>query len=155
MSERWLPVPGYEGKYEVSDHGRVRSLAHTIVVVSKGVTYSKRVAARIRCLGYQRGYPHVTLGKHGVQITHKVHALVLLAFVGPRPKGLDCCHNDGDRTNNRLDNLRYDTRRGNMKDATNSGSYFSEKRKAHLRKFAELGRVSLTEMHRLRRSSDL
>ncbi len=48
----------------------------------------------------------------------KVHWVVMLAFVGPCPKGLIVCHNDGDKTNNRLSNLRYDTQRSNALDRT-------------------------------------
>jgi hypothetical protein len=49
------------------------------------------------------------------------HRLVLLAFVGPCPEGLEGCHNDGDPSNNRLDNLRWDTRESNMADQIKHG----------------------------------
>lgn len=52
-----------------------------------------------------------------------VHRLVLLAFVGPCPEGMECCHNDGDPLNNRLDNLRWDTRSANIADAIKHGGY--------------------------------
>src|SRR5215813_4747451 len=53
---------------------------------------------------------------------HLVHTLVLLAFVGPRPAGMQCCHRDGDRTNNRLENLRWGTWRDNYADQIRHGT---------------------------------
>jgi hypothetical protein len=50
-----------------------------------------------------------------------VHNLILAAFVGPRPKGMQACHNDGDTTNNRLGNLRWDTPKANMRDRDDHG----------------------------------
>lgn len=55
-----------------------------------------------------------------------VPQLVLEAFVGPRPEGMQCCHNDGNRKNNRLDNLRWDTTEANYKDAAKHGSMKGE-----------------------------
>jgi hypothetical protein len=46
-----------------------------------------------------------------------VHRLVLETFAGPNPDGMECCHNDGNASNNRLDNLRWDTRKANIHDA--------------------------------------
>jgi hypothetical protein len=148
MTEIWKAIPGHEGAYEVSDQGRVRSLHRKIPVVSrKGKPYLKTVPGRIlRPNLHPRGYHYVTLGKRSKR---KVHALVLIAFVGPCPPDNESCHNDGDPANNMLGNLRWDTHHNNVRDTMLSGSYFSEKRKAHLKKFAELGRQRLKELHRL------
>lgn len=54
--------------------------------------------------------------------TRYVHALVLEAFVGPCPDGMECCHNDGDATNNKLTNLRWDTPKANSEDARKHGT---------------------------------
>lgn len=51
-----------------------------------------------------------------------VHHLVLEAFVGPCPEGMECCHNDGDNSNNRLGNLRWDTKRSNESDKSKHGT---------------------------------
>jgi hypothetical protein len=51
-----------------------------------------------------------------------IHRLVLEAFVGPCPNGFEACHNDGDRQNNRLENLRWDTRSGNHSDKEQHGT---------------------------------
>lgn len=50
-----------------------------------------------------------------------VHYAVLLTFVGPRPEGMECCHEDGSRKNNNLSNLRYDTPKGNWEDRRKHG----------------------------------
>jgi hypothetical protein len=52
-----------------------------------------------------------------------VHKLVLGAFVGPRPVDQECCHGDGDYTNNRLENLRWDTDEANIRDQVRHGTH--------------------------------
>ncbi len=112
-TERWLPVVGYEGFYEVSDLGRVRSLDRTVPHKLYG---SKRIMGRMLALRRTRKYPSITMNKLGSQKNTKVHTLVLSAFVEPRPKGKECRHLDGDPTNNHLTNLVWGTRSENMKD---------------------------------------
>lgn len=65
---------------------------------------------------YSGRYAQVSLSKCGRIHYRKVHILVLTVFVGPKPEGLQGCHNDGDTTNNRLSNLRCDTPKGNYND---------------------------------------
>lgn len=69
------------------------------------------------------GYPSLILSMRGVKIPRKVHRLVLEAFVGPRPDAYQGCHYDGDPTNNRLDNLRWDTASANNKDRVRHGRH--------------------------------
>lgn len=71
-----------------------------------------------------KAYPYFvqTLSEDGIRTTVAVHRLVLEAFVGPCPEGMEACHNDGDTTNNRLDNLRWDTRKGNHADRKKHGT---------------------------------
>ena len=64
-----------------------------------------------------QGYLRVTLtNKNGSQSTKNVHTLVLTTFIGPRPKDMQACHNNGDKTDNRLENLRWDTPSANNLD---------------------------------------
>lgn len=127
--ERWLPVVGFDGLYEVSDLGRVRSLARVVPHRSSGrLTLPERVMAGSRRA--TRKYQMVNLWKDGRQHAKYVHALVLEAFVGPRPPGYDACHYDGCVTNNRLDNLRWDTRSANMIDAMRHGTWRAPPRPA-------------------------
>jgi len=112
-SEQWRPVPAFEGKYEVSDLGRVKSLRWT--------------PPRILRPGPSNyGHMSVVLGRRN---TRMVHELVLIAFVGPRPPGQETRHLDGDPANNRLDNLCWGTRSENNRDAVRHGTWHSEKRR--------------------------
>ena len=62
------------------------------------------------------GYQRVTLCKNGKVYFKSIHRLVLETFVGPCPKGMEACHNDGNPANNQLNNLRWDTHKENGKD---------------------------------------
>lgn len=109
--ERWLPVPGYEGFYEVSDLGRVRSLPHRD---RRGIFHHGIVRKPQRA---GKGYMALGLSAHGVITARYVHHLVTLAFLGECPPGQEILHGDDNRANNRLDNLRYDTHRANQAEA--------------------------------------
>jgi hypothetical protein len=119
-SERWLAVAGYEGHYEVSCLGRVRSLKRE-VVNSLGRIYP--VAERLlRQTINGAGYPYVCPWKSGRQQNYYVHRLVLETFVGRCPPGMEACHNDGNPLNSKLENLRWDTRESNMADMNRHGT---------------------------------
>lgn len=119
-TERWLPIPGYEGSYEVSDMGRVRSLDR-VIHASNGTAYRKP-GRLLRLVPFTNGHLYVNLCKPGVSSrTKSVHRLVLTAFVGPCPEGMECCHNNGVHSDNRLVNLRWDTRSANMNDRFRHG----------------------------------
>jgi hypothetical protein len=113
VTETWRSIPGHDGRYVVSDQGRVAS--------ARGVLSP----------GLHNGYPFVTLT--APRRTYRVHTLVLLAFVGPPPEGCECCHEDGDRANNRLTNLRWDTRQANILDEVAHGTHHNA-RKTHCSK---------------------
>jgi len=114
MTEEWRDIPGYEGKYQVSDMGRVRSLERRVRLVTRqaGET-TRRVPPRILRPGPQKSrHVTVSLGRHN---SKAVHALVLLAFRGPPPAGQEGLHQDHEPNNNRLSNLRYGTRSENIR----------------------------------------
>lgn len=99
--EVWMPVLGYEGLYEVSNLGQVKN-ATTGLILSQAT---------------HNGYKHVSLARSGQSATKYIQRLVLLAFCGePHTADADACHNDGDKTNNRLTNLRWGTRAENCAD---------------------------------------
>ena len=130
----WKPIPGFEGQYEVSDHGEVRSLARRVPTVIKGKRTTMPVPARVLKPGRtSSGHVSVVLGRKGG--SHCIHVLVLTAFVGPRPPGMDACHNDDVPDNNVLSNLRWDTRTNNILDAVRNGTWFSESRKVWLKEW--------------------
>lgn len=118
--EKWAPAAGFEGLYEVSDMGRVKSLRRAYQR-SDGLTGLLRERI-LRPATRQRGHLHVVLRKNGAYHTRTVHRLVLEAFVGPRPRGLVCCHGNGNPQDNRLYNLRWDTPKANSNDARLHGT---------------------------------
>src|SRR5260370_19537414 len=117
MIETWKPVVGFEGQYEVSDLGRVRSLDRYKTHVQRDslgavITVRRKYKGRILRPGKQNsGHLHVNLGRGH---TVRVHTLVLEAFVSLAPDGLEGCHGDGVPSNNRLSNLRWDTHQANL-----------------------------------------
>jgi hypothetical protein len=68
------------------------------------------------------GYLFVGLHKDGKRFQRLVHSLILETFVGERPDGMECCHNDGNKANNRLENLRWDTKKNNEADKIKHGT---------------------------------
>lgn len=118
--ETWKAIPGYEGLYEVSDLGRVRSLGREFIDKMGRLRIFKSKILK-SATSTQRRVSVVLYTSEGCK-TYGVHNLVALAFIGERPDGYDTCHLDGDSTNNRLDNLRYDTRGQNQVDMYRQGS---------------------------------
>ena len=111
-NEVWKPVYGFKG-YEVSNLGRVRSLDR---LIKYGKTHKPHLhrGRVLKLVNGPSGYPTVHLG---FKNPHKyVHHLVMRAFAGKTPSGLEICHNDGNRKNNRFDNLRFDTHWSNNFD---------------------------------------
>lgn len=118
--EIWKSCAGWEGLYEVSNLGNVRSLhrktkANFGDCVRGGTQLNKVVTSR----GYE--VVNFTNGKKRSQIP--VHKLVLVAFVGDRPTNFDGCHKNGIKTDNTLANLRWDTKSGNHKDKKIHGTW--------------------------------
>lgn len=107
----WLPVPGYDGLYEVSDHGHVRGFKR------QGSAGGSLVAT-----AQPRGYRKICLYRNRRRTACWVHRLVLEAFVGPAPTGMIACHGNGDPGDNRLANLRWDTPSSNYEDARRHGT---------------------------------
>lgn len=99
MKEIWKKVV-FDSRYEISSLGRVRG--------PRGITYG--------AVG-TRGYMQVSIGRK----TKNVHVLVAQAFLGERPDGYHVCHRDGNKTNNSIKNLRYDTPAGNWEDFRSMG----------------------------------
>lgn len=128
--ETWKPVLGYEGLYEVSDHGRVRG-------ITRRDAQGRVWPARILSPGDRSRYAVVGLWRDGKQQMAKVHRLVLEAFVGPCPEGKEACHGPAGSGDNSLGNLRWDTRSENMLDQVRHGTH------------ARASRVSCPYGHRL------
>lgn len=95
--------------YEVSDFGRVRSLPR------KGGN-NRWYGGKILIARPHKGYPMVPLCRNRTRTMAQVHTLVLSAFIGPPPPGYEGCHNNGQRADSTLGNLRWDTHAANMAD---------------------------------------
>lgn len=116
MTEEWKPIVGYEGAYEISSLGNVRALDRIVKRCKCGEPIRRQRSAPIRWIAHVDGYLRVSLSRDNKYVQRLVHRLVLEAFVGPCPEGMEACHKDGKRTNPRLDNLRWDTRKANHAD---------------------------------------
>lgn len=115
-SETWLPIPGWDGCYEVSDLGHVRSLPRT-VLGRNGVSQPVRGRMLALCSNNRgQGYFVVHLKRNKARTPMTVHRAVLEAFRGPRAPGQVARHLDGDAKNNRLENLAWGTPSENSQD---------------------------------------
>ncbi len=120
--EIWKDIPGYEGKYQASTQGRIRSLTRPITQMSRyGHPFTRIVKGRILRPAASKNAPHlyVVLG-HGAAGS-PVHQLIAAAFHGPHPTDVDVRHLDGNIQNNAADNLCYGTRTDNILDVYRIG----------------------------------
>lgn len=124
--ERWREVVGYEGMYEVSDLGRVRSLA-------RRDRHGRRVTGqllrpRVRDAA---GHLSVALSRDAVRWDAPVAELVAAAFIGPRPPGRLIRHRNGVASDNSRANLAYGTQADNWADDVANGvRHYSPDRRA-------------------------
>lgn len=113
----WRPVADHEGIYEVSNTGRVRSL-------DRLTADGRNIRGRILKHGkLPTGHEYVNLCKQGKCVTTYVHRLVAKTFIGEPPEGTECCHNDGDPSNNNVENLRWGTPLENVADRQKHGRW--------------------------------
>lgn len=108
MPQVWLPIVGYEDLFEVSDDGKVRSIRN-----------GRILKTRVSSVGYER----IVLWKSGKAKAFSVHRIVAFAFHGkPVEPRTDVAHNDGVRTNNCAENLRWATKSENQADRIKHGT---------------------------------
>lgn len=137
----WKPVPGFEGTYEVSDSGRIRRLA---VPDAAG---RPRRARELRPAVDAWGYERVNLCSGPQRKGAFVHAVVALAFIGPRPDGLVINHKDGQKRNNTPANLEYVSQKANDHHALAMGLKGIGERHG----MAKLSAADIREIRSLRR----
>lgn len=104
--EKWQSITGYEGLYEVSNFGRVRRLLSRT---------SGKAGAILKPQLNSNGYHHVILYKNKAKWCVRMHILVMMAFVGDCPTGMEVNHIHGIKTDNRLSELEYVTHSENIK----------------------------------------
>ncbi len=146
--EIWRPVADAYG-YEVSNLGRVRSWRR------KGSRAGSALAPEPKLLKTTPGawgYPLVNISRSGdKQKPVTVHILVLTAFCGPCPNGMECLHADGDRTNSNLSNLYWGTRAENMQDSIRHGTSIRPSIRGEQNMHAELTQRQVIQIKRMLR----
>lgn len=118
--EEWRPVVGSEERFEVSNFGRVKRKRQTFWY-KKQFSRSRLEYILNQFIGSHGYYSCSITGTEAKSSSRTVHSLVAEAFLGPRLDGHEVCHNDGNKLNNRLDNLRYDTAASNAADRKKHG----------------------------------
>lgn len=119
MTEIWKDIEGWEGSYQVSDCGRVRSLDR--MVESSNGRFRRFEGQVLRLQTNTNGYLYIGLHGAGRHVGAAVHRLVLQAFGGPAPEGHECNHKDGDKSNSRIENLEWSTKSDNQRHAYANG----------------------------------
>jgi hypothetical protein len=119
--EKWKDVPGYEGYYQVSDIGNVKSMSRLIQRIYKNKTPScffskEKILKPVR---KSKGYYHLTLHKDGIAKQATIHRLVMSAFSGV--SSMEINHKDGIKANNVLENLEYCDRKHNVRHSFKLG----------------------------------
>jgi len=122
MQEDWKDILGYEGLYQVSNLGRVKSLSRTITSKNQFVTFETNIKGKILSPGKDsRGYHQVNLCKEGETVLVLVHRLVMSSFVDNVEDKYSVNHEDGNKLNNALSNLTWSTRSEQMLHAYTKG----------------------------------
>lgn len=118
--EYWRDVPGYQGYYRISDKARVKSLGRFVKCCygSKQWRPEKILTPKID----KNGYSNVSLSRDGKKYYCGVHTLILLAFVGPKPRGMQCRHLNGKPWNNNPKNLCWGTSKEDRQDMIRHGT---------------------------------
>jgi hypothetical protein len=108
MIVRGKDIPGATGYYAGEDG--------TIHSTRRGEPYQLKPSLI-------NGYPVVWIRQNGEGKVIEVHRLILEAFIGPRPEGMECCHRNGIKTDNRLSNLEWNTHKENTRYAIEQGTF--------------------------------
>ena len=119
--EHWKPIPSFEGLYEISEFGTIKSLARKETTKAGWSRIKNEKTLKPYKCKDDRLY--VDLCVNYKKTRSSVHRLVLLAFVGPCPEGMEACHNDGNHRNNHYSNLRWDTHKNNLDDKYKHGTH--------------------------------
>ncbi len=142
--ELWKPVVGYEGLYSVSSLGRIKSHSRPARCKAGATRRIRERLLRPTCA--RNGYMTVALHNHG-QRSYTVHRLALIAFAGAANSAMVACHCDGDKANNAVTNLRWDTYSGNAADSVRHGTVARGER-------ARSAKLTAAAVRSIRRSND-
>ncbi len=154
---KWKNIPNYEGCYQITKKGKVRSVDRYVKTYGGGLT---KIKGRILKASHKGDvYPRVVLTIDNNPKNFRVHRLVMLTFVGPCPEGQEVMHLDGDPGNPKLKNLRYGSKSCNAAFKVDHGTHlcgedmgnarFTEKQVLNVRAFHKLGVLNYSEIARL------
>ncbi len=122
MKEIWKNIKGYEGYYQVSNLGKVKGLRRTIISKHKNGYYTRVINEKILSTKLDNsGYLVVGLTKEGLCTTTRVHRLVAQAFISNPQNKPQVNHIDGVKTNNKVENLEWNTSQENNQHAIKTG----------------------------------
>ena len=133
MKEIWKDIKNYEGRYQISNFGNVRSVTRTVLKRGKYAT----IKGRVLSLNYKsNGYVYIELSKNSKKKTFRVHRLVAEAFLENKDSKKQVNHKDLNKNNNIVDNLEWSTQSENMNHAYKNGACRNEEKhhKARLKK---------------------
>lgn len=144
--EIWKDIPGFEGMYQCSSEGRIRSLDRVIHSNNKWNSYSKIEESKVLKPIFNRsGYQQVVLYRDGVGTRSTVHRWVALTFI-PNPEDKrNVNHIDGCKTNNKVSNLEWNTTSENALHAYKTGLNVSNKGEKH-----GMAKLIASQVHRIR-----
>jgi len=137
-------IEGYPG-YCVGDDGSIWSRRRPGPTTDLDSAWRRLKPATQR---NRAGHKYVSFRLNGRLASRFVHRLVLEAFVGSAPEGMECCHNNGDPSDNRLENLRWDTRLANRADAITHGTQVRGSRQGRSKLTEELVR-EIVRLHQI------
>ena len=138
--EIWKDIPGYEGEYQASTCGRIKSLRRKVRGVNPytGVEFMRTITETILRPGRHCKSGHVSVVLRRNTPGKPVHQLVAITFIGPVPDGKEVLHTNGDPSDNRITNLRYGTRRENILDVYKTGRAWRKLTTGDVHKIREL-----------------
>ena len=150
MNELWKDIPGYEGLYQASTLGNIRSLDR--VIERKRVTAANeekvtRKGILLKMRTGKKGYKKVNLGSK----SYEVHVLIARAFIGTRPEKWETRHLDGNKENNNIENLAYGSKQDNRLDIYAQGKViqiFDGATAIRIRQIMATGLMTYTEVGR-------
>ena len=148
LSEQWKDIPGFEGQYQASDYGRIKSIGSGM----KGRYYGKILSQNLSSIGY----PTVRLHKNKKTKTYSVHRLVAMSFHGTPGDLLEVDHIDCNKENNQAGNLRWVSRKQNMNFARSTLGNWSKGKgpKGEASYQAKLTEVKVKEIRHLHKEAN-
>jgi len=128
MKEIWKDIPDYEGLYQASNLGKIKSLINNKIL--KPIIDNKK-------------YRYVFLYNHGKSKKYRVHRIILITFISNCPEGMECRHLDGNPENNKLENLKWGTSKENSKDRKIHGNWSNGNRQGSRNPMSKLNEIQV------------